>query len=77
MKIIIQFLHNKNKSYKLDVNGNETIKNLKQQLYINECIPPEQQRYFYKNEELIDNKKVTDYGIGDNHVIYFTFNLKG
>lgn len=61
----------------LDVNGKETITNIKQKLQEKEGIPPEQQRLIFAGEILENNDYVSDYNIEKQSVVHLVLRLRG
>jgi hypothetical protein len=56
---------------KIEVEGNDTILDIKKKIYSTEMIPEKHQKLSFKYNVLENNKCVSDYKIKQNHVIQF------
>ena len=75
MQIFIKTLTGK--TITLEVEGSDTILNIKQKIHDKEGIPPDQPRLIYAGRQLIDKETLNENGIKKNAIIHMILRNRG
>jgi len=65
------------KAVEIRIKPTDHVKDIKQLIYCNEGIPPEQQRLVFKGHVMADEKHVCDYGVLNGSLIHMVLALRG